>query len=161
MGFDCYGWNMSTVVLQSTDTADPALVGLLQQLDRYLNALYPAESNYAMSLEALRRSNAIFVIAIVDDQIAGCGGFVKEDDEQAELKRMIVLPAFRGHAIGSRILVELESLVRAAGLHVARLETGVSQPDAIRLFEKAGYHRRGPFGTPPDDPLSVFMEKAL
>ncbi len=27
--------------------------------------------------------------------------------------------------------------------------------------EKAEYHRRGPFGTYPDDPLSVFMEKAL
>ena len=152
---------MSTVVFQTTDAADPALLGLLQQLDSYLSGLYPAESNYALSLEALRQAYAVFVLAFVDDQVAGCGGFVKEDDQHAELKRMIVLPAFRGRAIGSRILVELESLVRAAGPHVARLETGISQPDAIRLFEKAGYHRRGPFGNYPDDPLSVFMEKAL
>jgi putative acetyltransferase len=150
---------MSTVVLQ-TDTADPALLGLLRQLDSHLSGLYPPESNYALSLEALQQANAIFVIAYVDDQVAGCGGFIKED-EHAELKRLIVLPAFRGRAIGSRILAELESLVRAAGLLVARLETGVSQPDAIRLFEKAGYRRRGPFGTYPDDPLSVFMEKFL
>ena len=30
-----------------------------------------------------------------------------------------------------------------------------------RLYERAGFHRRGPFGTYRDDPLSVFMEKPL
>jgi putative acetyltransferase len=42
-----------------------------------------------------------------------------------------------------------------------RLETGISQPDALRLYERAGYVRRGPFGNYGPDPLSVFMEKSL
>ena len=32
------------------------------------------------------------------------------------------------------------------GLSLARLETGVFQPEALGLYEKAGYQRRGPFG---------------
>ena len=47
------------------------------------------------------------------------------------------------------------------GLPALRLETGVRQPAALRLYERAGYARRGPFGGYPDDPLSVFMEKLL
>ena len=50
---------------------------------------------------------------------------------------------------------------RAAGLPLARLKTGVSQPDAILLYEKAGYRRRGPFGSYSEGPLNFFMEKAL
>ena len=42
-----------------------------------------------------------------------------------------------------------------------RLETGIKQDAAIRLYESAGFHRRGPFGSYRDDPLSVFMEKPL
>ena len=42
-----------------------------------------------------------------------------------------------------------------------RLETGIKQDAAIRLYESAGFRRRGPFGSYRDDPLSVFMEKPL
>ena len=42
-----------------------------------------------------------------------------------------------------------------------RLETGVRQPEALGLYETAGYQRRGPFGAYAEDPLCVFMEKRL
>jgi putative acetyltransferase len=71
------------------------------------------------------------------------------------------LPEFRGLKLGRRILDELESLARASGLELARLETGIHQSGALFLYEKAGYQRRGPFGDYPEDPLSVFMEKKL
>jgi putative acetyltransferase len=74
---------------------------------------------------------------------------------------MFVLPEFRGLKLGRRILEELESLARASGLELARLETGIHQSEALLLYEKAGYQRRGPFGNYPEDPLSVFMEKKL
>jgi putative acetyltransferase len=74
---------------------------------------------------------------------------------------MFVLPAFRGLKLGRRILEELESRIRATGVKMARLETGVAQPEALGLYEKAGYRRCGPFGEYPEDPLCVFMEKEL
>jgi putative acetyltransferase len=37
--------------------------------------------------------------------------------------------------------------------------TGVSQPEALAFYGRAGYARRKRFGDYPDDPLSVFMRK--
>lgn len=36
-----------------------------------------------------------------------------------------------------------------------------AHPEAIALYEKAGYHRIGPYGIYADDPLTVCFGKAL
>jgi len=109
----------------------------------------------------LRDPNVVFLVARIDGRVAGCGAFVNQRGEYAEIKRMYVAPEFRGLQLGRRILEALEEQARGAGLSVARLETGISQPEALGLYEKAGYQRRGPFGSYREDPLSVFMEKNL
>ena len=134
---------------------------LITELDAYLAALYPAESNHLLSVDALRRPNVTFVLARTADIAVGCGAFVNHHGAYAEVKRMFVRPGFRGQRIGELILGDLERRARQAGLRVARLETGVAQPEALTLYERAGYVRRGPFGDYADDPLSVFMEKTL
>ena len=55
----------------------------------------------------------------------------------------------------------LESSLLAHGIGLARLETGVHQPEALSLYERRGYVRIPPFGDYPNDPLSVFFEKRL
>jgi hypothetical protein len=55
----------------------------------------------------------------------------------------------------------LERRLLAAGLSLATLETGRDQHEAIRLYERCGYTRRGPFAGYPDNGLSVFYEKRL
>jgi putative acetyltransferase len=45
------------------------------------------------------------------------------------------------------------------GCAMFRLETGVSQPEALSFYARAGYARRERFGRYPEDPLSVFMQK--
>jgi putative acetyltransferase len=134
---------------------------LIAQLDDYQTSLYPNESNHLMPVEGLRHPDVTFLTAWVDGEVAGCGAFVNQGGEYAEIKRMFVVPEFRGLRLGHRILDELEARIRAAGLSLARLETGVLQPEALRLYEKAGYQRRGPFGDYGEDPLCVFMEKQL
>lgn len=152
---------MRHVTIQVADPASPAARELIERLDGYLSGLYPAESNHLLPVESLRQPNVTFLTARVDGEIVGCGAFVNQDGKYAEIKRMFVLPEFRGLKLGRRILEELESLARASGLKLARLETGVSQPEALLLYERAGYQRREPFGGYPEDPLSVFMEKRL
>jgi putative acetyltransferase len=149
---------MPTITVKADDPAVAA--ELIAQLDAYHTNLYPAESNHLLPLDALRQPNVTFVIARVDGQIAGCGAFV-HCGEYGELKRMFVLPEYRGRKLGRILLEELEMRMRAAGLVIARLETGIAQPEALGLYVKAGYVRRGPFGDYCEDPLSVFMEKNL
>ena len=55
----------------------------------------------------------------------------------------------------------IEAHAVESGMSVVRLETGIYQPEAIGLYERMGYTRRGPFGDYAEDPLSVFMEKRL
>ena len=144
--------------------ADPGSVDarpLIAELDAYLARLYPEESNHLMSVNALRQPNVTFVLARTSDIAVGCGAFVNHGGAYAEVKRMFVRPGFRGQRIGQLILGDLERRARQAGLCVARLETGIAQPGALALYERAGYVRRGPFGDYGDDPLSVFMEKPL
>ena len=78
-----------------------------------------------------------------------------------EIKRLYVDPAYRGKAIASQLMAEIEHLILARGINMVRLETGVLQKAAIGLYESLGYYHIQPFGIYLHDPLSLFMEKHL
>lgn len=67
-------------------------------------------------------------------------------DGDAEIKRMYVVPEARGLGLARRILAELETDARAAGRVRMVLETGIQQPEAIRLYETSGYEPTSKFG---------------
>jgi putative acetyltransferase len=152
---------MRHVLIQIGDPDSPAARELIERLDILMSSLYPAESNHLLSVEELRQPNVTFLTAGVDGEVAGCGAVVNQGGEYAEIKRMFVLPEFRGLKLGRRLLEELENRARASGLALARLETGIHQSEALLLYERAGYQRCGPFGDYSEDPLSIFMEKKL
>src|SRR6266542_3812393 len=87
---------MRHVLIQIGDPASPAARELIERLDILMSSLYPAESNHLLSVEALRQPNVTFLTAGVDGEVAGCGAFVNQGGEYAEIKRMFVLPEFRG-----------------------------------------------------------------
>ena len=82
-------------------------------------------------------------------------------DGFAELKRIYVTDAARGLKIGRKILEVLEARAKELGYDRVCLETGISQPEALGLYRKAGYVETGPFGGYRPDPLSLFMEKRV
>jgi putative acetyltransferase len=151
---------MHAVSIQVEPSVSPEVLPLLAQMDAYFAELYPAESIHTLSAEALAQPGVTFLVARINGKVAGCGAMV-EQSTYAEFKRVFVQPAFRGLAVGCAVLEELERQATAAGLSTIYVETGVAQPEALRLFERAGYRRRGPFGDYADDPLSVFLEKRL
>ena len=55
--------------------------------------------------------------------------------------------------------LETEALRRDC--HTVRLETGVHQQAAVRLYTRWGYQTRSAFAPYQPDPLSLFMEKLL
>ena len=50
---------------------------------------------------------------------------------------------------------------RRMGVTTMRLETGSRQPEAVGLYERAGYYRIPPFGDYWDDPVSLRYKKRL
>jgi putative acetyltransferase len=78
-----------------------------------------------------------------------------------ELNRVYVSPAGRGARIATGLLERAEDLVRSLGGTSLRLETGVRQTAAIRMYERAGY-RPIPIYPPHDqDQYALCYEKAL
>jgi putative acetyltransferase len=122
--------------------------------------LYPPESRHGLDLAAYARPDVTLLVAREGGVALGCGAYQRQGDGSAELKSMFVVPEARGRGIGRAILAAIEHALRGQ-VTALRLETGVRQPEAIRLYESAGFARRGPFGSYRDDPLSIFMEKPL
>jgi len=56
-----------------------------------------------------------------------------------EVKRVVVADGQRGRGIGRALMDHLESLAREGGARRLILQTGDRQPDAVALYEKAGY----------------------
>jgi putative acetyltransferase len=146
----------------NTETPDqPEVRDMLARLDAYCAALYPAESNHLMDVASLLRDGVLFLVARdVDGSAVGCAALVDRDG-YGEVKRMFVDERRRGLGTGRKLLDHLAMFARMAGLGILRLETGIHQPEAIGLYERAGFVRRAPFGDYAEDPLSIFMEKQL
>ncbi|HEV3017477.1 MAG TPA: GNAT family N-acetyltransferase [Burkholderiaceae bacterium] len=134
---------------------------LIEELDAYQQALYPPESNHLVPVDALRRPDVVFLVAQLGSEVVGCGALVDQRGEYGELKRMYVRPSSRGMGVGVALLAALVAQARWRGLRLLRLETGIAQPEALRLYERAGFQRRGPFGAYRDDPLCLFLELEL
>jgi putative acetyltransferase len=139
----------------------PDILALLSASDAYMASLYPAESNHMLDVRSLQTAEVTFVAARLDGAAVGCGAVVRSSEGWAEVKRMFVAPAARGHKLGKLLLQKLESIAVQGGSRLLRLETGINQPEALALYRSAGFVEIGPFGSYRPDPLSLFMEKAL
>ncbi|HEX5041767.1 MAG TPA: GNAT family N-acetyltransferase [Candidatus Polarisedimenticolaceae bacterium] len=138
-----------------------AATELIAELEAYLVPMYPAESRHGYSVEKLVHEGVAFFVLRAGEAVAGCGGVQLVGWEYGEIKRMYVRPAYRGQGLGRRMLEHLAAHVRAHGLGRLRLETGIHQVEAIRLYEGYGFHRIPPFGPYREDPLSRYYEKTL
>nr|WP_204264328.1 GNAT family N-acetyltransferase [Geodermatophilus normandii] len=94
----------------------------------------------------------------------GCGALRALGDGAAEVKRMYVVPEARGRGVSKVLLAGLEDVARSHGWTVLRLETGPRQPEAIALYEGAGYRPIPAFGGYVDEPdagCSLYYERVL
>ena len=101
------------------------------------------------------------IVCYVDDKAIGCGAFREYDESKVEIKRMFVLPEYRGHGIALKILNELELWATEFNYKEYILETGKKQPEAIRLYQKAGYHVIPGYGQYLNVENSVCMMKTI
>jgi GNAT superfamily N-acetyltransferase len=107
---------------------------------------------------------SIVLVARDDDGTAlGCGALRVLGDGVAELKRMYVAPAARGHGVAKVVLAGLEDAARKRGWTTLRLETGPAQPEAVALYTRAGYRPIGAFGhyVRADQDWSLYFERSL
>ena len=160
-----------TIVIQQERPDQPDVVAALARLDEYLASLYTAEANYIMDLQALLAPELSFYVARAGFDrgapVVATGAVRRRPGEAAteglpygEIKRMYVDPARRGQGLGARVIQTLEQRLRDDGIVWALLETGAEQTAAVRLYQRCGYALRAPFGSYPDNGLSLFFCKS-
>lgn len=103
----------------------------------------------------------VFLVAFEGDAPVGCGALRALDERSGEVKRMFVVPGSRGSGVAARLLRALEDAASALGWDILRLETGDRQPDAIRFYERVGFHRIPNYGVYADSEISLCYEQAL
>lgn len=145
------------------DSADAS--SLILELDAMLSPMYPQESRHGYSIGKLLEQQVAFFLIRRDREAAGCAGiqFLAEKSgiRYGEIKRMYVRPSFRGLGLASLLLMQLEETAAAQGVEILRLETGIYQAAAIRLYERNGFEQIDPFGQYRADPLSHYLEKRI
>ena len=134
---------------------------LIHRLSAEMGARYGDAGTGCFHPEDVQRPASPFVTGWLGERAVGCGALRPLEPEIGEVKRMYTDPQFRGRGVARAILQELEQTAVELGLVAIRLETGVRQPDAIRLYERAGYRRIPCYGVYRQNPTSICFEKQL
>lgn len=101
------------------------------------------------------------IVCYIGNKPIGCGAFKAYSKKKAEIKRMFVLPEYRGHGTGLYILKELELWAAELNYAACILETGKKQPEAIRLYQKAAYTITKNYGQYENVENSICMIKDI
>ncbi len=152
--------NNHFVYIQRTTNSDINFRTLIAKLDDELNDVHDQQRQVYDQYNQVDLIQTV-VVAYNKNLPVGCGCFKSFDYNTAEIKRMYVLPEFRGKGISKLILNELETWAKESGFTKAVLETGIKLPTAISLYKTHGYTRIKNYGVYKDLGDSICFEKLL
>jgi DNA-binding MarR family transcriptional regulator/predicted GNAT family N-acyltransferase len=139
------------VAAEAADSADARLC-----LDAYFRELkarfetgFDAAKEDSARAEDMAPPSGLFVIARLDGQAVGCGGFKRIDKTTGEIKRVWTAPPARGLGVGRRVVRTLEAGAREKGLRTLRLDTNRALTEAHALYRSEGYREVARFGDNP------------
>jgi len=110
--------------------------------------------------EELAAPRRRYVGAVVDGEMIGYAGIRLGPD--ADVMTIGVEDAHRGRGIGRALLDDLLAAARDAGTERVFLEVRASNEGAVRLYERAGFHRIGRlrryFRHPTEDAVTMRLD---
>ena len=123
-----------------------------------------AQQNYDEEIAHLEEKygppGGCMYLVYVDDALAGCVGMKPLGEKCAELKRLYVRPAFRGHHLGEVMLRRILEDARVAGYKKLRLDTLPTLRTALALYQRLGFQETEAYYDCLI-PGTIFMEKEL
>jgi GNAT superfamily N-acetyltransferase len=145
------------------DILSPTAQQLIAALNAELEARYPEEGAnfFRLDAEEVSEGRGAFLVAYLAGSPVGCGAVRQLESGVAEIKRMYVDPAVRGRRVGRQIVDALEAHARQLGAKRIVLETGPRQPDAIAMYQHAGFAEIPLYGEYIGSQFSVCMAKEL
>jgi putative acetyltransferase len=146
--------------LTRTDSRDADFIALVKQLDADLAVRDGADHSFYSQFNKIDKIRHV-VVAYENNVPVGCGAIKQFTADAVEVKRMYVMPASRNKGVARSLLSELERWANELGYKKCVLETGRRQPEAIALYEKAGYRRISNYGQYQGMDNSLCFEKEI
>ena len=141
----------------------PEAVALREAMVAEVSAVYGSNRDYATgegSKGIDPETVALTLVGYQDDKPV-CQAVLRRLGDDLEIKRMYVVPEFRGMGASGAMLMELEAEARARSATRVILHTGERQRAAIASYERNGYSRIEIYGPYVGMPESLCFEKVL
>ena len=152
--------NKKVIEIIRTDSENKDFIELVRHLDAELAIRDGDDHAFYAQFNKIAKLKYV-VLAHEDGKALGCGAIRALDSGEIEVKRMFVPLESRGKGIATLVLLELENWARELSYTRCVLETGLKQPEAIRLYEKNGYERIPNYGQYVDVGSSVCFGKDI
>ena len=104
--------NVNTVTITPALVDEVLATGLLTRLDADLTERYPGEPINGIVPSEFRTAGGYFVLAHCEARPVGCGAIWPYNAGTCEIKRMFVLPEFRGRGIARRCGMNIAGWLR-------------------------------------------------
>jgi DNA-binding MarR family transcriptional regulator/GNAT superfamily N-acetyltransferase len=139
------------VAAEAPDTADARLClsTYFRELEARFETGFDAGADDSARVEDMAPPSGLFVIARLDGDAVGCGGFKRVDKATGEIKRVWTAPSARGLGVARRMLLALEAAAREAGVKTLRLDTNRALTEAHALYRSEGYREIARFNDNP------------
>ena len=146
----------------------PDAVRLIDEVQAEYVALYGGPDSAPIDDTEFAGDAGRFYVGYLGDEPVAMGAWRRlarapsdQPEPCAEVKRMYVAAAYRRRGLARQVLALLERAAAAAGTRSLVLETGLRQPEAMRLYESCGYRPIPNYGHYRDSGLSRCFGKTL
>lgn len=131
---------------------EPAVVALVARLQAFYVERYGGPDDDPTDAADFHPPAGALFLGLLDGEPVAMGAWRRVAVERlgtsrtAEVKRMYVVPEAQRRGLARLILAHLEATAAAAGVEALVLSTGTRQPEAMALYEAAGYEPIEGFG---------------
>jgi GNAT superfamily N-acetyltransferase len=140
---------------------DPDVVRMVAEVQAEYVALYGGPDAAEVDPQEFAPPRGLFLVGSLDGHPVAMGGWRRVNGDDAEIKRMYVIPPARRRGLARALLEELERTASGAGVVRLVLNTGPEQPAAIAMYRRSGYDPVPGFGHYARFPGALFYGKAL
>ena len=148
------------IKIKRTNSDNQDFIGLVKYLDADLAEKDGKDHSFYAQFNKIDKIKYALV-AYENDHPIGCGAIKEYRPDAMEIKRMYILPLFRGKGIATQILFELEKWAAELSYAKCILETGKRQSEAVVLYKKNGYTLIPNYGQYAGIENSLCFEKKL
>jgi len=125
-------------------------------LDAYFRELadrfeggFDADADHSARAADMTPPSGLFLVARLEGEAIGCGGFKRAGKARGEIKRVWIAPSVRGMGVARRLLRTLETAAREMDVRTLRLDTNRALTEAHALYRSEGYREIARFNDNP------------